>query len=418
MSAAPKTQPPTYVPRALGTKLTELAGPFPVVYLTGPRQSGKTTLARNVLPGFRYISLEETLAREEALDDPRRFLRRIAEGAEGVVLDEAQRAPDLFSYLQGHVDERRGGPFVLTGSQNFLLLQTITQSLAGRAAVLELLPFSLAEIERRASLKPADFQLSLAGVRVPKRPAVGLDHLLLSGFYPAVQAHSLPSTPWYDGYVRTYVERDARQAGAIGDLDTFQRFLGLCAGRVGQLLNLSSLGDDTGIDRTTARRWLSILRASYVVTTLQPHFVNFSRRLVKTPKLYFLDTGLVCHLLGIREPGQLRLHPLRGAIFENYIVAEITKVFMNSGESPRLYFWRDSHGCEIDLLLDLGGGIVPIEIKSGETPSRGAYRGLRTFRQLMQTQREVSDPYGILFYGGEEAADRWGHTLRPWWAAS
>jgi len=409
----------TYIPRALTRRLVELAGPFPVVYLTGPRQSGKTTLARNAFPSFRYVSLEETLVRQEATHDPARFLRRTAAGADGVILDEAQRAPELFSYLQGFVDERRGGPFVLTGSQNFLLLESITQSLAGRAAVLELLPLSVAELERRPSLAPRDLEHSLAASPAPSRPSADVDDLMMTGLYPALHSRSLPPAPWFNGYVRTYVERDARLAGAIGDLDTFQRFVGLCAGRVGQLLNLTSLGDDAGVDRTTARRWLSILRASYIVTTLQPHFANFSRRLVKTPKLYFLDTGLVCHLLGIREVDQLRGHPLRGAIFENFVVAELTKVFANDAEAPRLHFWRDSHGAEVDVVLDFGGVRIPIEIKSGETPGRSYYRGLRVFRDLAAASgQQISDPYGILVYGGAESGDRWGHMLRPWWACS
>ena len=365
---------------------------------------------------------------DEAASDPERFLRRVAGGARGVILDEAQRTPELLSYLQGFVDARRGGPFVLIGSQNFLLSQAITQSLAGRVAVLELLPFSLAELARREALKPRDYESSLADAALPRRPpGLDLDELLFTGLLPPIHDRGLAPTGWLDGYVTTYLERDVRQVAAVGDLADFQRFMGLCAGRVGQLLNHAALAEDAGIDRKTARRWLSVLQASYVVTLLSPHYVNFSRRLIKTPKLYFLDAGLACNLLGITAVEQLRTHPLRGAIFENLVISELLKVWRHNGERPHLYFWRDRTGREVDALLDFPGARVPLEAKAGETLSRSFFKGLGFYRALQEEAGAAGGgaggaaadrPFGVLVYGGDDSGDHWGHTVRPWWAAS
>ena len=419
-----------FIPRTLGATLLQVVQQYPVVYLTGPRQSGKTTLAQHMLPSFRYVSLEQPRTRDEAVNDPERFLSRVAKGAPGakgspgVILDEAQRAPELFSYLQGFVDARRGGPFVLTGSQSFLLSQSITQSLAGRVAVLELLPFSLAELQRRTALTARDYESSLADATLPQRPpGLDLDELLFTGLLPPIHDRGLPPTTWLDGYVTTYVERDVRQVAAVGDLADFQRFMGLCAGRVGQLLNHAALAEDAGIDRKTARRWLSVLQASYVVTVLSPHYVNFSRRLIKTPKLYFLDTGLVCNLLGITAVEQLRTHPLRGAIFENLVISELLKVWRHNGERPHLYFWRDRTGREVDALLDFAGTRVPLEAKPGETLTRSYFKGLSFYCALQQAagstpQAAADAPLGVLVYGGDDSGDHWGHTVRPWWAVS
>jgi predicted AAA+ superfamily ATPase len=397
------------IPRTLSNRLKELAGPFPVVFLTGPRQSGKTTLARSTFPEFLYISLEDIQNREEAVEDPRAFLRRL-EGRTGAILDEIQRVPDLFSYLQGFVDEQRGGPLVLTGSQHFLFSEKISQSLAGRAAILELLPFSLAELCRREALTPDTFLEPAQPGREPK--GLNLYETLFKGFFPPIHDRDLDAPVWLDGYVRTYVERDVRQVAGIGDLDAFTRFVGLCAGRVGSILNSSSLGADAGVTHVTAKRWISVLRASYLLDLLPPFYENFSKRLIKSPKIYFLDTGLLCHLLGIRRAEDLRLHPLRGAIFENFAINEIQKLFFHNGQKPPLYFWRDSRGLEVDLILDMGIRRIPVEIKSGETVAADFFDSLDQYAQLSH------DPGGMLIYGGGESYTRRGYHVRPWWTCS
>lgn len=407
------------IPRTLEKDLRDAAGPFPVIFLTGPRQSGKMTLARMAFPDYLYLSLEDPQRRAEALEDPRGLLARVA-AAPGVILDEAQRAPELFSYIQGVVDERRGGPFVLTGSQNFLLSESITQTLAGRTAVFELLPFSVAELARRPALSPESFREARSGATASRPlgpPSLSLEEVVFGGLYPAIHDRGADAAQWLRSYVATYVERDARAVGAIGDLDTFLRFLGLCAGRSGQLLNLSALGAEAGVSHTTARRWLSVLRASYIVTLLAPHHESFSKRIVKTPKLYFLDTGLLCSLLGLRHAADLWNHPLRGALFETFVVAELTKLFTHNGERPRLFFWRDSHGTEVDVVMDLGRERVAVEVKSGSTVAGDAFRGLEAYVRLRGTRGE--DPLGtVLVYGGDEWYERRGHDLRPWWACT
>lgn len=395
--------------RTLATGLTSAASQFPVIFLTGPRQSGKTTLARACFPDYRYVSLEDLQNRAEATDDPRGFLRRL-EGLPGVILDEAQHTPDLFSYIQQFVDERRSGPLVLTGSQNFLLSAKISQSLAGRTAVMELLPFSLAELTQRTALTPAGFEAGEVPTGGP--PPSDPDVVIHTGFFPPIHDRGIAPSTWLDSYVRTYVERDLRQLSAVGNLETFSRFLGLCAGRAGQLLNASSLGADAGVDHATVRRWLSFLQAGYVVELLRPHFVNYSKRLVKTPKLYFQDTGVLCHLLGIRDPADLQTHPLRGAIFENFVVNELRKIYIHHGQRPPLYFWRETGGREVDVLVDLGAQRLPIEIKAGLTVATDAFRELDRYAKL------GGGPRGTLVHGGNESYVRQGHLVRGWWMCS
>jgi len=376
-----------------------------VVFLTGPRQSGKTTLSRTVFPSFAYVSLEDLQNRRDATEDPRGFLDRL-KGAPGAVLDEVQRTPDLFSTIQGYVDDKRLGPLILTGSQQFLLSEKISQSLAGRAAVLELLPLSLAELGRRDALDCEAFPPESpehAGDALPE-----LDEILFQGMYPAVHGHGLDPYTWYDGYVRTYVERDVRSLSGVGDLETFTRFIGLCAGRSGQLLNASALGSDAGVSHVTAKKWLSILKAGYVLDFLNPHFQNFSKRLIKSPKLHFLDTGLLCHLLGIRQAADLRTHPLRGAIFESFVVSELRKLFIHNGERPRLFFWRDSRGREVDVLIDLGSRLIPVEIKAGATVASDFFKGLDGYGALSGRRS------GVLVYGGDESYRRKGHHVLSW----
>jgi len=393
--------------RQLSKKLVADAKSYPVISLTGPRQSGKTTLVRSTFPEHAYASLEDPDQRAFALEDPRGFLGQFQSG---VVLDEIQRAPDLFSYIQVSVDEDdRPGRFVLTGSQNFLLLERVSQSLAGRCAVRHLLPFSMHEL---AGTAPPPLDALGRDLPDPLRtPPVGLFEQLFTGCYPRIHDRGLDPQDWLANYFQTYLERDVRDILAVGDLGTFRRFVDLCAGRNGQLLNLSALGADCGVTHTTARRWLSVLQASFIVRLLEPHHRNFNKRIIKSPRLYFLDTGLLCTLLRIRTPGDLRRHAARGAIFECHVIAELLKRAMHAGREPDLYFWRDAAGHEVDLLLDRGTSQVPVEIKSGETIAADFFRGLDYWRSLAGDE----DVPAVLIHGGERSYRRRGVTVYSWW---
>ncbi|MEJ2388099.1 MAG: ATP-binding protein [Chromatiaceae bacterium] len=378
------------IPRDAESILREHAKGYPVVALTGPRQSGKTTLARAVFAEKPYVSLENPAMREFADTDPQGFFRQYADGA---VIDEAQRCPALFQSMQGVVDEaRKPGQFIVTGSQQFGLLTGISQSLAGRVAMHHLLPFSAAEL-RRVDLLPDNVEAAL-----------------FKGAYPPVYDRRLDPSGWYANYVQTYLERDVRQLINVRDLTQFQRFLRLCAGRSGQLLNLSALGEETGVSHNTVREWLSVLEASFIIHRLPPYYRNFNKRLVKTPKLYFYDTGLVTWLLGIEEARQIRTHPLRGALFETWVVGEFMKKRLNTGRPPNLSFWRDRAGHEVDLLLPESPGVRPVEIKSGATLQRDAWRNLAQWRDMAGA--EAGRP--ILVYGGDESQRRSDVDVLPW----
>ncbi len=381
------------IERLLQPRLLDLATRYPVVTLTGPRQSGKTTLSRMAFPGLPYTSLENPAQREFAQEDPVAFLARYRDGA---VIDEVQRVPQILSYLQGMVDEDpRPGRFLLTGSQNLALVNAVTQSLAGRTTLTELLPLSLEEIRRF----PA--------------PAPDLDALLWQGGYPRIYERNLPAQEWLADYTATYVERDVRQLVNVGDLLVFQTFLRLCASRTGQILNLASLANDCGISQPTARSWLSVLEASYIVFRLPPFFANLGKRLIKSPKLYFYDTGLAASLLNIESPKQLETHPLRGALFETWVVAEIAKAHLHRGRRPRLSFYRDRGGLEIDLLLERGADLVPVEIKSGRTPSSKAFAAIDRFAEVLSDQGpRLLDR--IVVYGGDETQIRSAGRLLSW----
>ena len=394
------------IQRHLERKLRTAAEQYPVVLLTGPRQSGKTTLVRAVFPDHQYVSLEDPDQRAFATEDPRGFLGRFEQA---VVLDEAQRTPDLFSYIQGIVDRAdRPGQFILTGSQNFLLMERISQSLAGRCAVLHLLPFTRSELKGRPGL-----DVDRLGRSVPTgepTPADNLFEVLLTGSYPRIHDKKLPPQDWLANYYLTYLERDVRQLLNVGDLEAFGRFVRLCAGRCGQLLNLSSLAADGGISVPTTKRWLSLLETSFLLFLLRPHHQSFNKRLVKSPKLYFLDTGLLCYLLRITSPEQLTTHSARGAVFESWVVSELLKNYYNRGATPDLYFWRDSTGHEIDLLLDQGGELIPIEIKSGQTFAGDYLQGLTYWRSLP----DQANARAALVYGGDTSYLRQGIAVLSW----
>ena len=370
--------------------LIRLAKSFPVVAITGPRQAGKTTLAKAVFKSKPYVSLENPDEREFAQNDPKRFLARFPNGA---VLDEVQRCPSLLSWLQGVVDERGGmGDFVLTGSAQFDLIEGITQTLAGRVGRVELLPLSSRELK--------------AANQLPN----SLSQMLIQGGYPALYDRKITTQDWFSNYVATYVERDVRQLISVRNLSQFQTFLKMCASRTGQLINLTSLGADCGISAVTAKQWLSVLETSYIVTLLRPHHSNFGKRLVKTPKIYFLDSGLAAWLMGIRSAETLETHAARGALFESWVVSELYKKRLNAGLPIDLFFWRDNTGNEVDLIVENEKGLQPIEIKSGSTYASDWSQGLKKWQFLAQN----SSLEPTILYGGESNFEREGLKVWGW----
>jgi len=369
------------IEREITPTLTSLFKQYPVVTVTGPRQSGKTTLCRSAFPDLAYFNLEQSDQREFAIEDPRGFLKGCGDGA---VIDEIQRAPELVSYIQVIVDEtRRNGRFVLTGSRQFRITEAVSQSLAGRTALLRLLPFSIQEA-------------------LQARSELTADELIHTGFYPRIYDHDLDPTAALGDYFETYVERDLRQISEIRNLSAFRKFVRLCAGRTGQLLNLHSLGNDAGVSHTTARQWISILEASYIVFLLEPFHANISKRLIKSPKLYFFDVGLAAYLLGIETPRQVTTHPLKGFLFENLVVVEALKHRFNHGKRSNLSFYRDSSGTEVDLLYSLADQFLAVEIKAGETVSSSFFSNLRKLRKYLPER--VADE--ILVHGAETAVVR------------
>jgi predicted AAA+ superfamily ATPase len=368
--------------------LIRLAKSFPVVAITGPRQAGKTTLAKAVFKDKPYVSLENPDEREFAQNDPKRFLARFPNGA---VLDEVQRCPALLSWLQGEVDQRGVmGDFVLTGSAQFDLIEGITQTLAGRVGRVELLPLSSSELK--------------AANQLPN----SLSQMLIQGGYPALYDRKITPQDWFSNYVATYVERDVRQLISVRNLGQFQTFLKMCASRTGQLINLTSLGADCGISAVTAKQWLSVLETSYIVTLLRPHHSNFGKRLVKTPKIYFLDSGLAAWLMGIRSAETLETHAARGALFESWVVSELYKKRLNTGLPIDLFFWRDNTGNEVDLIIENEKGLQPIEIKSGSTYASDWSQGLKKWQALAKN----SSLEPAILYGGESNFER--ESLQVW----
>ncbi|PLB87087.1 AAA family ATPase [Dysgonamonadaceae bacterium] len=360
-------------------ELQLLSAQFKAVAVTGPRQSGKTTLVKNVFKEKAYVNLENPDLRQFAREDPRGFLSNYPDGA---ILDEVQRVPELFSYLQQILDEKeQNGSFILTGSNNFLLNSNISQSLAGRVGYLFLLPLDIGEINPGANMS---------------------NQLIFKGGYPEIYQKDIDPKKYYDNYIRTYVERDVRLLKNITDLYTFERFLRLCAGRTGQLLNMSSLAADVGVDVKTIGSWLGVLEASFIAFRLYPYHENYNKRIVKMPKLYFYDTGLASALMGIEDVSQLNIHPLRGGLFENLVVVDFLKRLYNNGKQNNLYFWRDNIGNEVDLLIKKGANRYPVEIKSAQTISDEFFKGIRYWNKLTNTEG------GYLVYAGDMLQKRSG----------
>jgi predicted AAA+ superfamily ATPase len=364
------------IERKISDTLGQAVREYPVVTVTGPRQSGKTTLVRHQFPDYAYVNLESPDDRLLATEDPRSFLKRYAPP---VVFDEIQRAPQLLSYIQVEVDEhpQETGRYILTGSQQMDLRAAVSQSLAGRTALLRLLPFSIAELRD-------------AGIILDR------DEYLYRGFMPRLYEADLQVTPLYRNYFQTYIERDVRQFAAIRNSVAFETFLKLLAGRVGQLTSMSDLANSTGVSSTTLAEWLAILEASFIVFRLPPCYRNFGKRLIKSPKLYFTEPGLVAYLLGIREAGQIATHPLLGGMFENLVVAEALKAGLNRGEEPGLYFFRDNNGLEADLVIESAAGLTPVEIKASRTFSPDFCKAFPRLQKIDEAFRP-----GLVIYAGE-----------------
>lgn len=369
------------IKRDITNKLLQLAGLYPVVSVTGPRQSGKTTLVKYAFPHYDYVTLEDPDIRMVAINDPRKFVEN---HKTGLIIDEVQRVPNLFSYIQGVVDKsNKQGQFILTGSQNFLLLEKISQTLAGRVAILKLLPLNMNELT------------------TAKKNNENFEKLLFTGFYPRLYDKNISPADFYPFYIQTYVERDVKLIKNIINQSTFVRFISMCAGRIGQLLNITDLANSCGISQITVKSWLSILEASYIIYLLQPHYKNFNKRLVKMPKLYFYDTGLACSILGIRNESQLISHFAYGSLFENFIINEFIKNSFNKVKEPKLFFWRDKSGKEIDIIAEQADHLIPVEIKAGKTFSYDYMKNLKYWNKLSQNISENS----YLVYGGDNNID-------------
>lgn len=373
------------IKRDLTEQVLEAAKFFPVISILGPRQSGKTTLAKAAFPKHSYVSLEDLDVRLQAIEDPRKFLA-INTNKNGLIIDEVQHAPQLLSYIQTIVDEKQqNANFILTGSQNILVNEAITQTLAGRNAILTLLPLSIAEL-KRAKLLPDS-----------------LEEAVFRGCYPKVYASQVKPNMLYNTYIHSYIERDVRQLKNVLDLASFQRFLQLCAGRVGQVINYSSLGNDCGIDHKTVKSWLSLLEATYVIFLLRPYYKNFGKRLINMPKLYFVDTGVACTLLNIKSVEDLHNHFARGGLVESFLISDLTKQFYNRAERPAIYFWRDYQGNEIDCIVEKSNNLVPIEIKSGHTVGSDYFKPFEYWKNVVGVDQSDNN---FVIYGGDKDMSR------------
>lgn len=376
--------------RQLTPQLKQVTKNYPIIAVLGPRQSGKTTLVRNIFKDYQYVNLENLDNREFALKDPRGFLEVYSNK---VIIDEAQKAPHLFSYLQVKTDEDKiNGQYILTGSQHFLLMESITQSLAGRISLNTLLPLSYLELTN-SKLAPKNYH-----------------QLIFKGGYPSLYTNKSTIKTWHSNYLQTFIERDIRSLKNVTNLSTFQTFVKLCAARSGQIINLSALAKDTNITHNTAKAWLSLLETSFIIFFLQPHYQNFNKRLIKSPKLYFYDTGLACWLLGIKSPTQLSTHYLAGNLFETFIISEYYKHYTSTGLQPRAYFWRDKTGHEIDLIIENANTLIPFEIKSGKTFRSQWLHDLHYWQKLARNKSTQAH----LIYGGNQPESRQNTQIIPW----
>lgn len=362
--------------RSLRAEAVQTAKEFKVLCVTGPRQSGKTTLCKQLFRNMQYVNLEDLDVATEARTDPRKFLNQFSKGA---ILDEVQRVPELFNYMQGIVDKRgKSKQFILSGSNNFLMQQSISQSLAGRVGYVELLPFSFGEIQKN------------------KHTSDDLNKLIIHGFYPAVIMGKTDPFRWNENYIRSYIERDVRLLRNVGNLLAFNKFLKICAGRAAQIINLTTIANEVGVDVKTIDSWISVLESSYIVFRLAPYHVNFNKRVIKSPKLYFYDTGVLCYLLGLKSATALSRRRDYGAIFENFVIAEIKKNRMNKDQYGDLYFFRDSAGNEVDLVIDKGDALIPVEIKSSKKIDKDDQRGIKWFNKFFRQDG------GIVLYAGNQ----------------
>lgn len=376
------------IDRIIQTRILSVSEKFPAIVITGPRQSGKTTLIKNVFPTYRYFSFEDPDIRLFAESDPRGFLNN---AGDNFIIDEVQRIPEIFSYLQAITDNNNKVSIILSGSQSFLLNEKISQTLAGRVAIFKLLPFSIQELIN-------------GGIMTSN-----VNEQMFKGFYPRLFNNNIAPMDFYPNYVETYIERDVRQLRNIGDLNNFIRFTKLCANRTGQILNISSLSNDAGISVNTAKSWLSVLEASYIIYFLHSFYKNYNKRLIKMPKMYFYDTGLVCSLLNIENSSQLENFYLKGNIFENLVVTEFVKSRLNRGLKPNLFFWRDSKGVEVDLIIEKADAEIPVEIKMTQTLSASNFKGLNYYKKISKNTKP-----GYLVYGGDENITQTDNNYIGW----
>lgn len=376
------------ISRKITKEILQLKKEFPIVTILGPRQSGKTTLVRDIFKTYKYVSFEDPDIRELVKDDPRGFLK---EYDKNVIIDEVQRVPEFFSYLQTHVDNiKKNGSFILTGSHNYLLMESISQSLAGRTGIVTLIPLSMEEL--------------------PKDSISNLNKAIFTGFYPRIFDQNIRPSSFYKSYVNTYIERDIRMIKNISSYSSFLRFLKLIAGRCGQVLNIKTIAEDSGVSYHTAENWISILETSYIIFKLQPYYKNFNKRIIKSPKIFFYDTGLLSYLLGIRKEEELTNHYLKGNIFENFIVSDIIKYDYNRGNLANFYFWQDSNANKVDLIIDNGQDVTAIEIKAGSTIRSELFKNLVSWKKLQDNKKQSE----FLFYAGDMNITRKGVKVLNW----